>query len=102
MVRWASRLTLTVTDVRVQQLHAITPAEAIKEGIRQHPALGPHRGPDAMFWSAGDGSTNHGARLTPIAAYKALWDEINGEGSWDLNPWIVAITFRPENRNIDQ
>lgn len=101
MPRYASRLTLTVTDVRVERLQDISEADAKAEGITEHPALGPHRGPDATFWAAGDGKTDHNARLTPISAYKALWEEINGEGSWDVNPWVAAYTFTVEQGNID-
>lgn len=102
MPRWASRITLTVTDVRVQRLQEISEEDAKAEGITEHPTLGPHRGPDATFWAAGDGKTDHNARLTPASAYKALWEEINGEGSWDRNPWVAAYTFTVELANIDQ
>lgn len=37
----------------------------------------------------------------PIDSYRSLWEHINGAGSWDANPWVVAVTFRPERRNID-
>jgi hypothetical protein len=39
--------------------------------------------------------------MTPRTWYRELWDTINGAGAWDANPWIVAVTFRPEPRNID-
>jgi hypothetical protein len=34
-------------------------------------------------------------------AYGLLWDHINGKGSWDINPWIWALTFRVQEQNID-
>lgn len=78
MPRWASRLTLTVTDVRVHRLQDISEEDAVAEGV--DPA-----------W---------GARV----AFGRLWNDNNGmrEGaSWDDNPWVVAITFTAEKRNID-
>ncbi len=79
--RWASRLTLIVTDVRVERLQSISQADAITEGC---PA------PDGQ-----DG-------LDPCGWYAQLWDEINGAGAWDANPWVAAYTFRVIKQNIDQ
>lgn len=85
MPRWASRLTLTVADVRVERLHAITSADAIAEGfiVRHNSMTIDCDTPNPRDW------------------YRELWDTINGVGAWDLNPWIVAVTFRPELKNID-
>lgn len=77
MPRWASRLTLEITDVRVQRLQDISEADAIAEGS-QEPSLVPITG----------------ARLSERAVYAALWESINGSGSWVANPWVWAITFR--------
>ncbi|MDR6818452.1 hypothetical protein J2X76_003629 [Neorhizobium sp. 2083] len=93
MPRWASRLTLTVTDVRVEWLQDISGSDAIAEGAditREMTMTGP------MVKVA------PGTYLSPIAWYHRLWDEINGEGSWDANPWVVAYTFTVERGNIDQ
>lgn len=88
MPRWASRLTLTVTGVRVQRLQEISLNDAWAEGceIRQ-------------FWLFGanqEERNNIGRNV-----YRSLWEDINGAGSWSANPWIVAITFTVEKRNID-
>ncbi len=102
--RWASRLTLTVTDVRVQRLQDISEAEAIAEGLEhdidgdvdghgRHIIIESWRGADYLPWT-GD----------PIEAYADLWDQLNharGYG-WDANPWVVAVSFTVERRNIDQ
>jgi hypothetical protein len=29
-----------------------------------------------------------------VGAFRQLWESINGSGSWDLNPWVWALTFR--------
>jgi hypothetical protein len=89
MPRWASRLTLIVTDVRVERLQDISEEDAIAEGAF----------PCANGWTYGGpplaGSTARGA-------YYCLWNSINGEGSWEANPWVAAYTFRVIRQNIDQ
>lgn len=85
MPGWASRLTLIVADVRVQRVQDISEADAIAEGAE--PVLVP---PDG-------GSCPH------LEGFRDLWDSLNaarGYG-WDENPWVVAITFTAEQRNID-
>lgn len=93
MPRWASRLTLTVTDVRVERLQDISVTDAIAEGVTQE-KVGAHVG-----WS---GRPDGGIWPDPANAYWDLWDYVNGEGAWDLNPWVVAYTFTVHRDNIDQ
>lgn len=81
MPRWASRLTLAVTDVRVERLQSISQADAIAEGC---PAREGEDGLDPCGW------------------YAQLWDEINGAGAWATNPWVAAYTFRVIGQNIDE
>ena len=93
MPRWASRLTLTVTDARVERLQDISEADAIDEGVLSLPpvhASGPltERGCPPIGGS-------------PVERYARLWDDINGPGAWAANPWIIAYTFTAEARNID-
>lgn len=88
MPRWASRLTLTVTDVRVQRLGHMTEADAIEEGVYCER----HEG-----WSA-NGSEWF---ASPKIAFHHLWDSLHGTGAWGENPWVVALTFTVEQRNID-
>lgn len=102
MPRWASRLTLTVTDVRVERLHAISEADAIAEGVAEYPCEGPHRGPDATYWTAYPASKLFIKRTTAVNAYAALWESINGPGAWEANPWVVAVSFEVGRHNIDQ
>lgn len=85
MPRSASRLTLTVTDVRVQRLREITPADAIAEGIS----------PTANSQTIDCDTSN------PCDDFRALWDHIHGPGAWEANPEVVALTFTVERRNID-
>ncbi|WP_103173731.1 hypothetical protein [Paracoccus sp. SY] len=98
MPRWASRLTLIVTDVRVQRLQDISEADAVAEGIYE--------------WEPrdADGMRHFGLPelgvSCPTAArgFMWLWDSLNearGFG-WNANPWVVAVTFSAHQRNIDQ
>jgi hypothetical protein len=87
MPRWASRITLSVTDVLVERLQDITEADAIAEGVGWHDT-----------GSSGDNDLTVG---DPIPAYSRLWDHINGPGAWEANPWVAAISFRREIANVE-
>ncbi|RWH31600.1 hypothetical protein [Mesorhizobium sp.] len=93
MPRWASRLTLTVTDVRVQRLQEISEADAIAEGLRWRDAL--------QAWTAG--GDNWPTFLDPRRSYAGLWNHLNAERGfgWETNPWVVAVSFTADRRNID-
>ncbi|EIZ83646.1 hypothetical protein WYO_3659 [Methylobacterium sp. GXF4] len=92
MPRWASRLTLLVTEVRIERLNAMSAADAIAEGIQDL------RTPEHTdFGIFGLVNAQH-----PVRAFWLLWDFINGEGAWLANPWVVAISFTVHQRNIDQ
>ena len=75
MPRWASRLTLEITDVRVERLNEISDLDAQSEGVAL-PAY--HR--------------TH--QPTAIDVFRELWESINGPGSWAANPWVWVIAFR--------
>jgi hypothetical protein len=94
MPRWASRLTLTVTDVRVQRLQEISRDDAIAEGLR----LASNQIEEFWRWPA---PLDEALWLSPIAAYQSLWSSLHGPAAWDANPWVVALTFTVERRNID-
>ena len=96
MPRWASRLTLTVTDVRVQRLNDISSDDARDEGIFQRHAVGDDAAADCWTWAK-----DEPRYPTPQRAFRRLWMNIYGADSWADNPWIVALTFTVERRNID-
>jgi len=92
--RWASRLTLTVSDVRVERLQDISNTDAIAEGLMQLPAT--------RRWVASKGDQYFGfAHADPRVVYGWLWNTINGEGAWEANPWVAAYTFTVAHQNID-
>lgn len=92
MPRWASRLTLAVTDVRVERLQDISEADAQAEGICRM---------DDGTWSWSEDTKVVGWH-TPRGAFDALWTSINGPAAWAENPWIVALTFNVHRQNVDQ
>lgn len=76
MPRWASRITLLLKAVRVERLNEISEADAIAEGCG---------------WNTYQ--DQHGERMAPIEGFAALWERINGPGSWDLNPWVWVLSY---------
>ncbi|WP_421439999.1 hypothetical protein [Agrobacterium tumefaciens] len=99
MPRWASRITLIVTDVRVERLQDISEADAIAEGIERHKSGWM---PYSTAFFDGDGVTPANYHLDPRESYRQLWNLINGAGAWESNPWVVAYTFTVHHGNIDQ
>ena len=97
MPRWASRLTLVVSDVRVQRLNDISKNDAKAEGLTRSPLAGPQATAFDCDWSFG-GSLGHGSA---VSAFAALWETIHGPGSWTANPWVAALTFDVRRCNID-
>ncbi len=71
---WASRITLEVTGVRVERLQEVSIADCIAEGI----SSGGPENPDGI----------------ERPEYRALWESINGPGSWDANPFLWVVEFR--------
>lgn len=99
MPRWASRLTLQVTEVQLERLHDISCDDAVVEGIYAMADVGDD--PAHLVWTWADDATRH---ETPRAAYAALWDEINGErpgASWADNPIATVITFLVHKCNVE-
>ncbi|MDC8446071.1 MAG: hypothetical protein LV471_09135 [Nitrosomonas sp.] len=81
MPRWASRILLEVTNVRVDKLRDISEEDAMAEGYIS----------TAIVNDAGDDYTGEYA----AEAFRTLWKSpINGQGSWDLNPWVWVVEFK--------
>jgi hypothetical protein len=80
MPRAASRILLEIVEVRVERLQAVSPEDAVAEGIRR----------------IGDGFELADGRIThdPVLAYRGVWERINGPGSWDRNPLVWVVEFR--------
>lgn len=69
--RWASRITLELTDVKVERLHDISDADIAAEGF-----------------------AGNVGRFNNAMAFAAKWREINGAKSWDANPFVWCLSFR--------
>lgn len=70
MPRWASRITVEITDIRVERLQDISVDDARAEGCPDHD------------------------KNTPLTWFSLLWQSINGADSWDNNPWVWVIEFK--------
>ncbi len=96
MPRWASRITLEITDVRVQRVQDISEADAVADGVRpgdgKWHALGDGEAVflDEFGWFAPERYTRHNA---PRHAFREAWEIINGPESWAANPWVWVIEF---------
>ncbi len=86
MPRWASRITLEITRVRVERLQEISGDDAKAEGVDI---------PKTM--SVLDNDTKGRPHSAYRHCYKLLWESINGPGSWDLNPWVWVVEFTRHN-----
>lgn len=102
MPRWASRITLIVTDVRVERLQDITEEDAAAEGVCSFVESLDRVGAWAGL------SPEHRLGLVRDAygscrqAFWHLWDAINGPGAWEANPWVSVTSFEVRRQNIDQ
>lgn len=81
MPRTGCRLMLEILEVRVERVQDISVSDAIAEGIEYVGKLVPDRG---------------GFQRGEIVDYSMLWESINGNGSWDANPWVWVVTFLKE------
>ncbi|ENZ4810082.1 hypothetical protein ACP1HW_004898 [Klebsiella pneumoniae] len=86
MPRAASRIVLEITDVRVEQLNAISEKDATAEGVPPAGSLLPDY-PGTFLTPKGDFAT---AKV----AFQRLWESIYGEESWKANGWVWVIEFK--------
>lgn len=82
MPRWASRITLEITDVRVERLQDISAKDARAEGCEK-PDL-----PPEVRGVAGDFVADE------RTSFAVLWNQVNGPGSWGANPWVWVVEFK--------
>lgn len=88
MPRWASRITLEVTGVRVERLQDISEADAMAEGVDMNQYI------DMPYSPSMPHVTVTMKPRTGREAYAALWEQINGPESWATNPWVWVVEFR--------
>ena len=88
MPRWASRINLEITDIRVERLQEITPGDAVSEGI---------------FWEVSLRLSDADYNKAVVDAFRNLWDSVNDKdpnkykanpNAWYANPWVWVIEFK--------
>lgn len=89
MPRWASRITLEITGVRVERLKDISEQDAVAEGVQ---------GLEKMMAGGTDtrdpdSGVEHALISNPITCFSFLWESINGRESWDANPWVWVVEW---------
>ena len=84
MPRWASRITLEITSVRVERLQDISEEDAKAEG--------------APFELGELERLILGAKAKYRSGFCRLWESINGPGSWASNPWVWVVEFKASSR----
>jgi hypothetical protein len=94
MPRWASRILLEITDVRVERLQDISEPQALAEGI-----VGVDFRPDDGFpicrgYMVGPDDGSSPLETHASKAFAGLWRSINGPESWDTNPWVWVVEFK--------
>lgn len=96
MPRDSSRITLEITGVRVERLHKISEADAIAEGIPEESEPCEQCGDCGWLCIGGEPQQCNapGCGDGAIDGYRALWEQINGAGSWKANPWVWVVEFR--------
>lgn len=96
MPRWASRILLEITSVRVERLQDMEgqapylgESDALAEGVNRI-----NHGDGDYYFSAFRDEPHPKNWCDPTDAFRELWESINGAGSWDTNPWVWVISFK--------
>ena len=83
MPRWASRINLEITSVRVERLQEISEADSIAEGLTDCGGA----------WSISTAKMISRC-VDPRETFRDLWSNINGPGSWTVNPYVWVVEFK--------
>jgi hypothetical protein len=112
MPRWASRITLRITDIRVERLHDISEDDARAEGCEARPFPGPwwqgyrDLGDGQLFHQQAVGETAPDWMIEPKKmpptpwldrsardGFRSIWMGLHGPDAWDENPWVWVLSF---------
>lgn len=83
MPRWASRISLETTAVRVERLNDISEKDSISEGVER----------DSDGWIDYQMPSTQCCQ-SPKDSFRTLWESLNGSGTWDENPWVYVLDFK--------
>ena len=88
MPKWAARIKIEITDIRLERLQDISEADAKAEGIKSHQE-------DAAFFYDYMKSSDLRKEwfMDPVKSFESLWNSVNSVCSWDFNPWVWVIEF---------
>lgn len=95
MPRRFSRLTLELTDVRVERVQDIDEADAVAEGTPCY-VCGNHMD------GRGEEDCHCFHRKADATDFRLLWNDTNGPGAWERNDWVWALSFRVHKVNVDE
>lgn len=110
MPRWASRITLRVTSVKVERLQSISAEDCEAEGIESElwdQAIGyrNYRNDPGEWFCTWPGAFKYDAYIDDDKiqrrSFQSLWESINGEQAWARNPYVFALGFEVYPVNID-
>jgi hypothetical protein len=103
MPREACRLKLEIVSIGVERLHDITEEDAIKEGVEENICADKDACPSSLCKTECSGKGEYyrypvGFDAEPCysarESFETLWQSINGEESWNANPWVWRIEFK--------
>ena len=96
MPRFASRILLEITDIRVEHLQDISEADAMKEGVKSWKVNCSHNGLKTVYKDYSDIHNDVITYNNPIASFKTLWDTLNAKKGypWSSNPWVWVVEFK--------
>lgn len=94
MPRWASRILLEITDVRVERLQdgegeTAFESRYVAEGINRI-----HQGDGEYAFHPFKSEPGPGSWTDPFDAWRELWVSVNGADSWNANPWVWVVEFK--------
>jgi len=95
MPRWASRINLKITDIRIQKLQDVSENDAFEEGMNKQ---------IATYLGISTPESQEEFNFTACRrVFHALWDYINAKRgySWESNPWVWCISFRKIDKPIE-
>lgn len=91
MPRWASRLLLEITNIKIERIQDISESDSLNEGIER---VKVNCSRDGIKTSYKDYEVDGITRNNPIDSFRTLWKKTYGAESWDLNSWVWVIEFK--------
>ena len=97
MPKTFARIFLKITNVRIERLNDISDKDSIAEGIKTDNC----EGKDCYYFYPCNDLRDDSYLDHPKTSFYSLWNSINGEESWKLNPWVWVIEFEKIEKPIN-